>query len=308
MTPRGRFAPSPTGRLHLGNARSALLGWLDLRSRGGEFLLRIEDLDPERSRVDGAAGVREDLAWLGLDFDGPVWRQSERGPAYLDALQHLEAAGRVYPCWCSRAEVARAASAPHPGEEGPIYPGTCRRTPAPRPGRSPALRFAARPGPTRLVDRLHGPVEQDVAAEVGDFVVRRADGVASYQLAVVVDDAASGVTDVLRGDDLLASTPRQLQLLEALGLPAPRYAHVPLLVEPDGRRLAKREGALTVAALREAGARPEAVVGALAALSGLGDGRPVAARELVAGFRLEAIARTPGVVDLARLMGALGVR
>jgi glutamyl-tRNA synthetase len=303
MTPRGRFAPSPTGRLHLGNARSALLGWLDLRSRGGEFLLRIEDLDPERSRPDAVAGLVEDLAWLGLDFDGPVWRQSERGPAYLDALGRLEAAGRVYPCWCSRAEVARAASAPHPGEEGPIYPGTCRRTPTPRPGRSPALRFAARPGPTRFVDRLHGPVEQEVAAAVGDFVVRRADGVASYQLAVVVDDAASGVTDVLRGDDLLGSTPRQLQLLEALGLPAPAYAHVPLLVEPDGRRLAKREGALTVAALRAAGARPEAVVGALAALSGLGDGRPVAARELVPGFHLERLARAPAVVDPARLPG-----
>ena len=296
MRVRGRFAPSPTGRLHLGNARTALLGWLDARSRGGEFLLRLEDLDPDRSRGDAVDGLLEDLRWLGLDFDGPVWRQSQRGDAYREALRQLEALGRVYPCWCSRAEVARAASAPHPGEDGPVYPGTCRASPRPRPDRAPALRFEVRPGVTSFVDRLHGRCEQDVAQAVGDFVVRRADGVASYQLAVAVDDAAQGVTDVLRADDLLGSTPRQLQLLEALGLPAPRHAHVPLVLEADGRRLAKRDGGLTLAAARAAGARPEAVVGLLAASSGLGDGRPVSARELLPGFELERLARAPAVL------------
>jgi glutamyl-tRNA synthetase len=294
--PRGRFAPSPTGRLHLGNARSALLGWLDVRARGGELLLRLEDLDPDRCRPEAAQGLVEDLAWLGLDFDGPLWRQSERADAYREALGRLEAAGRVYPCWCSRAEVARAASAPHAGEEGPVYPGTCRQAPRPRPGRTPALRFAVAPGEVAFVDRVRGPCRQDVARAVGDFVVRRADGVASYQLAVVVDDAASGVTEVLRGDDLLGSTARQLQVYQALGLPAPAHAHVPLLVEPDGTRLAKRDGALTLASLRARGVRPEAVVGWLAGLSGLGDGRPVAARELVPGFDLARVARAPAVV------------
>ena len=295
---RQRFAPSPTGRLHLGNARSALLGWLLARAEGGEFLLRIEDLDPERSSAAATDGIYEDLRWLGLDWDGPVWKQSERAEAYQAALRALEAAGRVYPCWCSRAEIARAASAPHAGEEGPRYPGTCAQGAAAKSGRSPALRFRAASGETAFVDELHGPCSQDVAAVVGDFVVRRVDGVASYQLAVVVDDAAQQISNVLRADDLLSSTARQLQIYEALGLKAPRFAHVPLLVDEEGKRLAKRDGALTIAALRAAGRSAEEVVGWLAKLSGLGGGAPVKASALISGFSLAKVSRAPAVVAL----------
>lgn len=296
MIPRGRFAPSPTGRLHLGNVRSALLGWLWARSLGGEFLLRIEDLDPERSKPEFTDAIFEDLTWLGLDWDGPVWKQSERGAIYDDALRRLADEGRAYQCWCSRAEVARAASAPHVGEEGPVYPGTCREHATPKPGRTPSWRFRVEPGAVSFVDAIHGEVTQDVAREVGDFLIRRIDGVASYQLAVVVDDALSGVTHVLRGDDLLSSTPRQMLLQRALGFSTPTYAHVPLLMQSDGRRLAKRDGASTVAGLRALGWSPERVVGQLAAWSGLGEGAPVSARELVDGFSLARVQREPTVV------------
>lgn len=294
---RGRFAPSPTGRLHLGNLRSALLGWLWARSAGGAFLLRIEDLDPDRSKPEFTDGIFEDLEWLGLDWDGPVWRQSERAAVYDEAIARLEQAGRAYRCWCSRAEVARAASAPHLGEEGPVYPGTCRAGGVAKPGRAPSWRFRVEPGVERFEDALHGVVTQDVAAEIGDFVIRRIDGVASYQLAVVVDDALAGVSHVLRGEDLLSSTARQLQLQRALGYSRPVYAHVPLLMQADGKRLAKRDGASTVAGLRELGWSAERVVGQLAAWSGLGEGQPVRARELVSGFSLSAVKRTPTVVE-----------
>ncbi|MBE2253909.1 MAG: tRNA glutamyl-Q(34) synthetase GluQRS [Myxococcus sp.] len=292
----GRFAPSPTGRLHLGNLRSALLGWLDARAAGGAFLLRIEDLDPDRSKPEHVAGLFEDLQFLGLDWDGEVLHQSRRAEAYREALEQLRLAGRVYPCTCSRAEVARAASAPHVGEDGPLYPGTCRAGATPKAGRTASLRFKVAPGVVRFHDALHGPFVQDVEHAVGDFVVQRTDGVASYQLAVVVDDAATGVTHVLRGDDLLSSTPRQLQLIDALGLEAPAYAHVPLLLQPDGKRLAKREGALTAAALRARGVSAEALVGLLAKWSGLGDGTPCRAAELLPGFSLSKVRREPTVV------------
>jgi len=278
---RQRFAPSPSGRLHLGNARSALLGWLQARAAGGEFLLRIEDLDPDRSSAEAIDGIYEDLRWLGLDWDGPVLKQSLRAEAYADALRKLEAAGRVYPCFCSRAEIARAASAPHVGEEGPRYPGTCAHGGTAQAGRTPALRFRVAPGVVSFADQLHGPYSQDVDAVVGDFVVRRVDGVASYQLAVVVDDAAQGITDVLRGDDLLSSTPRQLQLYAALGLSPPAFAHVPLLMDADGKRMAKRDGAQTIAGQRAAGKSPEDVVGWLAKSCGIGDGSASSASELV---------------------------
>lgn len=301
----GRFAPSPTGRLHLGNLRSALLGWLDVRSKGGRFLVRVEDLDPERSKPEHVEGLWEDLRFLGLDWDEPPVKQSERTEAYRAALAALRARGDVYECTCSRAEVARAASAPHPGEEGPIYPGTCRAGALAKPGRTPSLRFKVPPGVVAFVDELRGPVSQDVEHEVGDFVVQRSDGVASYQLAVVVDDAASGVTRVVRGDDLLTSTPRQLVLQRALGLTAPAYAHVPLLVQPDGRRLAKREGALTAAGLRERGVSGAAIIGLLAKWSGLSDGAPCTAERLVAGFDWRRVPTTPTVVadeELHRLV------
>jgi glutamyl-tRNA synthetase len=295
---RGRFAPSPTGPLHLGNAWAALLGWLWARSEGGTFALRIEDLDAARCRSEFTDALRWDLDWLGLTFDGTVLFQSQRAGVHQAALERLLAEGRVYPCFCTRAEVAASASAPHgPSEDGPVYPGTCAhlgtaealtrgRT------RTPALRFRAQGGTERFVDAVHGPFEQEVQAVVGDFVVRRNDGVASYQLAVVVDDAESGVTHVLRGEDLLASTPRQLQLARALGLAVPAYAHVPLLLGEDEKRLAKRSGPPGLSELRQAGLPPERVLGLLASWAGLSDGRPVRAEELVEGFSLVRLPRS----------------
>ncbi len=296
---RGRFAPSPTGRMHLGNAWAALLGWLWARSEGGEFLLRIEDLDVARCRPEHVDALRSDLLWLGLDFDPPEVRQSEQRAAHDAALGQLHAQGHLYPCFCTRSEIARAATAPHgPADEGPVYPGTCAALgtddrPA-RPAARPfALRFRPEPGLTRFADLLHGEVVQDVLGTVGDFVVRRTDGVASYQLAVVVDDARGGITHVLRGDDLLGSTPRQIQVARALGLPVPSYAHVPLLLGPDGGRLAKRAEVESLGALRAQGVRPERLIGLLAGWAGLTDGSPSTARALVPGFALERIRRTP---------------
>jgi glutamyl-tRNA synthetase len=310
--PRGRFAPSPTGRLHLGNARSALLGWLWARALGGQFLLRIEDLDRPRCRPEHVDALLRDLEYLGLDWDEPPLFQSQRGDAYEAALAKLADAGRIYPCFCTRSEIARAASAPHgPSDEGPRYPGTCAALSAAEVAarsrdRKPALRFRPAPGLTTFEDAIHGPYSQDVEREVGDFVVRRNDGVASYQLAVVVDDAASRVTHVLRADDLLASTPRQLQLYQALQLAAPAYAHVPLLLGEDGKRLAKREGAFAVFELRQAKVPAERVVGLLASWSGFGEA-PVRPTDLVPDFRLDRIPREPIVAREPAIRAALGL-
>jgi glutamyl-tRNA synthetase len=313
MSLRGRFAPSPTGRIHLGNARSALLGWLQARAAGGRFLLRIEDLDRARCKPAFLEDLYRDLAWLGLDWDEPPLVQSQREEVYREALERLRRAGRVYPCFCTRAEIARAASAPHGlSDEGPRYPGTCAALPPEQQeerarSRPPALRFRPPPGEWCFEDGLHGRECQDVEAVVGDFVVRRNDGVASYQLAVVVDDAASGITDVLRGDDLLSSTPRQLQLYEALGYTAPRFWHVPLVLGEDGKRLAKREGAFAIAELRERGLAVERVLGLLAAWSGLGDGTPTTREELIQRFRPERLPREPVIAHESVLKEALGL-
>src|SRR5262252_1486651 len=295
---RGRFAPSPTGRLHLGIARTAFLAWLQARAAGGSFLLRIEDLDRARSRREYADDLLRDLEYLGLTWDEEPIFQSRRGNSYQAALADLRKQGRTYECFCSRAEIARAASAPHGADDdGPPYPGTCARldeaeAAARRRQRTPAWRFRANPGVVELVDKVRGAFRQDVASAVGDFVVQRNDGVASYQLAVVVDDAHSGISDVLRGDDLLASTPRQLQLYEALALSAPAFAQVPLLVEANGQRLAKRHGFFAVAELRLHRVPAERVVGLLASWSGLGD-EEAPASDWVSRFRLEAIPRVP---------------
>jgi glutamyl-tRNA synthetase len=244
----GRFAPSPSGRLHLGNLRTALLAWLFARSGGGRFLLRIEDLDLARSRPEHERQQIADLRAIGIEWDGEPVRQSERTHLYREALDRLRAADRVYPCWCTRAEIRAAAEAPHgPLPEG-AYPGTCRRlTAAERAerealGRPAALRLDARAAPVEFDDRLHGRV----SGVVDDFVLWRGDDTPAYQLAVVVDDAGQGVHEVVRGDDLLDSTPRQIELARLLGLPVPRYAHVPLVLGEDGRRLAKRHGAVTL--------------------------------------------------------------
>jgi glutamyl-tRNA synthetase len=308
---RGRFAPSPTGPLHLGNARTALLAWLAARRAGASFVMRVEDLDGPRVKPGLEARILGELRWLGLDWDeGPdvggargPYRQSERSSRYAAALAQLRSAGVAYPCFCSRAEIAAASQAPHgPGDEGPRYPGTCRDLPAPEVEersrrRAPAWRFRVPEGPVAFVDGVHRPCSFDVAEGSGDFVVMRADGIAAYQLAVVVDDAAMGIEEVVRGDDLLPSTARQLLLYRALGLAPPRFAHVPLVVGEDGQRLAKRHGALSLGELRERGADPRAVVGLLAALSGLArEGERVSPRELVERFSLEGLPREEAVL------------
>src|SRR5512137_2027049 len=306
-TSRGRFAPTPTGPMHLGNARTALLAWLDARSRSGALAMRVEDLDGPRVRPGLEARILEELRWLGLDWDegpdvgGPhgPYRQSERGDRYATALGRLREAGLAYPCFCSRAEIAQASQAPHASDEGPRYPGTCRSLgPAERSARAarrpPAWRLRVPEGGVAFRDRIHGECTFDVAGTVGDFVVARADGVPAYQLAVVVDDAAMEVTDVVRGDDLLPSTARQLLLYRALGLAAPRFAHVPLVVGADGERLAKRHGARSLTELREAGVAAEAVVGLLAASCGLaGPGERLAAAALVDGFAWGRVDKAP---------------
>ncbi|MEZ6184969.1 MAG: tRNA glutamyl-Q(34) synthetase GluQRS [Planctomycetota bacterium] len=292
-TPRTRLAPSPTGALHLGNARSFLLTWLWARSRGAEVVLRVEDLDGPRTKQGAVEEALEDLAWLGLDHDGAPLYQSQRGPAYDAALAELAARGLAYPCVCTRSEIAQAQSAPNEGDEGPRYPGTCRgrfaSAAAAREatGRDPAWRLWVEPGEVAFEDGVRGRVVLDPARDGGDFVIAKKDGQAAYQLAVVVDDAWQGISDVIRGDDLVPSTARQLLVYRALGLAEPRFAHLPLVRGADGRRLAKRHGDTRLSHYRERGVPPERIVGLLAARSGLGPREPRSARELVAAGPLE---------------------
>jgi glutamyl-tRNA synthetase len=288
---RTRFAPSPTGDLHLGGAWTALASWVVARRAGGRCLLRIEDLDLPRVVPGSEARIEEDLRWLGLDWDEPPLHQSERGVVHEQALSTLAARGLVYPCDCSRTDIARVANAPHPGEES-RYPGTCRDLdPARAMKRLPALRVRVPDEEVAFEDAVMGPVTQNLAREVGDFVLRRGDGVFAYQLAVIVDDLEPAVTDVVRGADLLASTPRQIWLARALGREPPRYAHVPLVVAADGARLEKRNAGATVRALREQGVAPERLVGRLAHGLGLAaSDAPTSAADLAAGSREAAIA------------------
>ncbi|MCU1345451.1 MAG: Glutamate--tRNA ligase [Acidimicrobiia bacterium] len=295
----GRYAPSPTGSLHLGNLRTALVAWLSARSGAGRFVMRIDDLDPAVARREHEAVQLADLAALGLDWDGPPLRQSERVEAYEAAIDQLGAAGLVYPCYCSRREIAEASSAPHDGPPG-AYPGRCRSlTPAQRArreaeGRRPALRLRASGEVVTVIDRLHGPV----SAVVDDLVLRRNDGVAAYNLAVVVDDAAQGVTEVVRGDDLLSSSPRQAYLAALLHLPVPHYLHVPLVLGPTGARLAKRDGAVTLADLAAHGVDALAVRTRLAESLGLAaPGERPSLEQLVARFDPAALPTEPWVFD-----------
>jgi glutamyl-tRNA synthetase len=303
--------------MHLGNARTALLAWLDARHAGAAFVMRLEDLDGARIPAGAEARLLDELRWLGLDWDeGPdvggasgPYRQSERSASYDATVDQLLASGRAFACACSRADVARAASAPHADDdEGPRYPGTCRERSfaeiaarAAAQGRAPTIRFDGRGERHAFVDGVRGEIAADPTG-VDDFVIRRADGTAAYQLAVVVDDAAMAVTRVVRGDDLLLSTPRQLALYGALGMEPPTFAHVPLVLAPGGERLAKRTRPPSVGELRARGMAPEAVIGALAASAGLcAPTSSVAAAALVPTFSLERLDRAPAVLDAAAL-------
>ena len=297
MVERGRFAPSPTGELHLGNVRTALLAWLWARSSGGELALRIEDIDTPRVRTGMAEQQMDELRWLGLDWDGAPIFQSERTRLYEEALRQLALSGHVYECYCSRAEIAAVASAPQ-GDEGPRYPGTCRDLDAAqravrREQRAPALRLRVPPGEITFEDGIMGEQSFETQALVGDFVLRRADGIFAYQLAVVVDDGLMGITQVLRGADLLASTARQILLHRMLGQRPPRWAHAPLVVAPGGRRLAKRDRAVSLSHLRAAGADPRRVIAHLARLSGLRAPDACIPAQLIAGFSMDRIKRDP---------------
>ena len=282
----GRFAPSPSGRMHLGNVFSAMLAWLSVRAAGGELVLRIEDLDPDRCRPEYAEQLKDDLLWLGLDWDREQTPQSRRSPAYAEAFDRLASAGLVYPCYCSRADL-HAADAPHAADGRVLYAGTCRNlTDAQRALKTkrPAWRLLVPDKSYGFRDGLQGDFSENLAQDCGDFIIRRADGVYAYQLAVVVDDADGGVTEVVRGRDLLESTPRQLYLYELLGKKSPAFYHVPLLLAPDGRRLSKRERDLDLGALRST-TGPEEILGFLAGSCGLiAPGQAASARELADGF------------------------
>jgi glutamyl-tRNA synthetase len=301
LTVVGRLAPSPTGAQHVGNARTYLIAWLSARARGGRIVLRIEDIDSPRVQAGAAEAACDDLRWLGLDWDEGPLLQTQRLPHYEAALAQLQQQELVYPCTCTRGDIERAASAPHAEHESPLYPGTCagRRCAdaAALQGRPYAWRLRTGVEDMSFTDLYRGTVTLNLRDLGGDFVVWKSAGTPAYQLAVVVDDAAQGVTEVLRGDDLVPSTPRQLLLYRALGQTPPSFGHVPLVVGTDGRRLAKRHGDTRLAALRAAGVRAEDLLGLLAWSCGwLPCREPVTARELVASFRLAAIPAAPFVL------------
>lgn len=287
----GRFAPSPTGVMHAGNIFAALAGWLIVRSMGGTMVLRIEDLDRERSKAAYADRVQRDFEQLGLWWDAGPFFQQGREEAYRAAFERLADVAPVYPCYCTRADL-HAASAPHRGEKL-VYPGTCRhlepeqRARREGEGRRAAWRVAVPDASIEMDDLVQGRYRQHLPTECGDFLVRRSDGAFAYQLAVVVDDAAQGVSLVARGVDLLCSTPQQMFLQRALGLPEPRYAHVPLMVAREGRRLSKRDHDAGLDALLERFGTPEGVIGHIAGITGLAEGcDPATPEQLLEGFDL----------------------
>lgn len=292
----GRFAPSPTGRMHAGNVFAALTAWLVAKSQGGRIVLRIEDLDAERSKPVYIDAVQRDFEALGLTWDEGPYFQHDRTEAYRAAYDELRERGLVYPCFCTRADL-HAASAPHRGEK-PVYPGTCRHLSDGERAvraqqRMPAQRLIVPDREVAFVDQVQGSYAQNLAADCGDFLVQRSDGAFAYQLAVVVDDAAQGVTSVVRGVDLLCSTPQQLYLQELLGLPHPAYAHIPLLVAERDRRLSKRDRDAALDALLARFKTPEAVFGHIAGITGLAPTcDPATPEELLATFDLAALPTT----------------
>ena len=283
----GRFAPTPSGRMHLGNVFAALIAWLSVRSQGGEMVLRMEDLDILRTSDAYARLLRQDLAWLGLDYDRETPPQSTRSETYDRYFDRLMEMGLLYPCYCTRSQL-HSVNAPHLSDGTYVYPGTCRNlTPQARSAmnRAPAWRVMVPDRLWSLDDRVQGRYELNLAKDCGDMVVRRADGVYVYQLAVTVDDGEAGVTEVVRGMDLLSSAPRQMYLQELFGFPHPQYAHVPMLLAPDGRRLSKRDRDLDLGELQKRFS-PEAIIGLLAHAAGLIDRpAPISAAELAKEFQ-----------------------
>ncbi len=295
----GRFAPTPSGRMHLGNVFAALLAWLSVRSRCGEMVLRMEDLDTQRTSPEFAQVLREDLAWLGLTWDRETPAQSTRTPVYDAYFEQLAQMGLLYPCYCTRSQL-HSVNAPHLSDGTYIYPGTCRSlTEQLRESfsRKPAWRLQVPDREYALTDRCCGSFRQNLSRECGDFLVRRADGVYMYQLAVVVDDGLSGVTEVVRGRDLLESSPRQMYLQELLGFSHPQYAHVPMLLSADGRRLSKRDKDLDLGQLRSR-VKPEQLIGWLANAAGLIERpQPVSAAELAKDFCWDCVKKGDVFVD-----------
>ena len=291
MATVGRFAPTPSGRMHLGNVFAALVAWLSVRHDNGHLVLRMEDLDTQRTSSEFAQILRDDLLWLGLDWDEETQPQSQRSQIYQEYFDKLEAMGLLYPCYCTRSQL-HSVNAPHLSDGTYVYTGTCRDlTPEQRAafGRAPAWRVKVDDRLWTVNDQIQGKYQENLATDCGDFVVRRADGVYVYQLAVTVDDALAGVTQVVRGMDLLSSAPRQMYLQALLGFPHPEYAHVPMLLAPDGRRLSKRDKDLDLGYLRQH-TTPEKLIGVLAASAGLLE-QPTAisAKELASLFSFDKI-------------------
>lgn len=283
---RGRFAPSPTGRMHLGNVFSALLSWLSIKAQGGKWVLRIEDIDPQRSHMEYADLIMGDLEWLGLTWDEGPFYQSERGEIYEAELQKLTARGLTYPCYCTRADIL-ATQAPHESDGRVVYKGTCRNLKPGAHSGPAAIRMRVPEegeGIVSFVDGHYGEQTVDLTTQCGDFIVRRKDGAWAYQLAVVVDDALMGITEVVRGRDLLLSSPQQIYLAKELGFAPPRFTHLPLLCNTEGQRLSKRDRSLDMGALRSR-FEAEDIIGLLAYKAGLQESpNRVTAKELVAGF------------------------
>ena len=286
MATVGRFAPTPSGRMHLGNVFAALIAWLSVRKDNGHMVLRMEDLDTQRTSPEFAQTLREDLLWLGLDWDEETQPQSQRSEIYRTYFEKLDAMGLLYPCYCTRSQL-HSVNAPHLSDGTYVYTGTCRNlSEAQRAAfeRPPAWRVMVPDQEWTVHDKIQGIYTENLATHCGDFVVRRADGVYVYQLAVTVDDALAGVNQVVRGTDLLSSAPRQMYLQSLLGFPHPEYAHVPMLLAPDGRRLSKRDKDLDLGYLREHTA-PEKLIGVLACAAGLVDSpNPISAKELADSF------------------------
>ena len=291
MATVGRFAPTPSGRMHLGNVFAALVAWLAVRKDQGQLVLRMEDLDTQRTSAEYAEILRDDLLWLGLDWDEETQPQSQRSEVYREYFEKLEDMGLLYPCYCTRSQL-HSVNAPHLSDGTYVYTGTCRNlTQEERAafGRAPAWRVKVDDSVWTFQDRIQGVYTENLATHCGDFVVRRADGVYVYQLAVTVDDALAGVNQVVRGMDLLSSAPRQMYLQSLLGFPHPEYAHVPMLLAPDGRRLSKRDKDLDLGYLRMH-TTPEKLIGVLAASAGLLDApTPISAKELASVFSFEKI-------------------